>query len=488
MRLLSWIYSILIVFLFAHIHISYAKTIDLSDYLARTTPFEIVNERMQKFWRYDTISADLVVEKLKHAGTLDTLKCENLWIDGKIDLKESGIDTVQCTIEFSSSFVGDAYFNNITFAKGAYFEGSTFEKMACFKSTEFYKKASFWQVRFRNGADFTYTTFRKGVSFVLCRFYDNRELEDPFIYKYRQANWPSNLIFRLFNGGADFSFAEFYEMADFSYIHFFANAFFWSSIFFDKSRFIHTNFHSKVDLSECEFEKDVDFRAVRLSDTSQVILDNLKFRHLFIYWKSWAGKIDTNDSSRVDGLRKNHIMIESELRNQGLFGDMDNCYIERRKIENEHKPWWIQDIEWLLIWQTCGYGVKPLYTLRFGGIIILLFSLAYFKLGSIQERKWDQKKERPPERKIWQRLLDALYFSVNTFTTVGYGDWYPTAEKLSFRIPWLGIAFRKKPIIKYVRKELVVPLSFRALAMIEGLLGWLLLALFLVTLGRIWIR
>jgi hypothetical protein len=71
----------------------------------------------------------------------------------------------------------------------------------------------------------------------------------------------------------------------------------------------------------------------------------------------------------------------------------------------------------------------------------------------------------------WKRFRSALYFSVNTFTTVGYGDWYPTAERI------------KLPRIKWK-----LPITYRGLAMTEGLIGWLLLALFLITLGRVWIR
>jgi hypothetical protein len=52
---------------------------------------------------------------------------------------------------------------------------------------------------------------------------------------------------------------------------------------------------------------------------------------------------------------------------------------------------------------------------------------------------------------------------------VGYGDWYPTEE----------------PLVKLWKLELG---SVRTLAVIEGLIGWLVLALFLVTLGKVWIR
>ena len=51
----------------------------------------------------------------------------------------------------------------------------------------------------------------------------------------------------------------------------------------------------------------------------------------------------------------------------------------------------------------------------------------------------------------------AFYFSLVTFTTVGYGDWYPED-------------------------------MYRKFVMSEGVLGWLLLALFIVTLANVMIR
>ena len=57
----------------------------------------------------------------------------------------------------------------------------------------------------------------------------------------------------------------------------------------------------------------------------------------------------------------------------------------------------------------------------------------------------------------FRRFRNALYFSVGTFTTVGYGDWHPVK-------------------------------GYRYAAMVEGLIGWLIMALFLVTLGKVLIR
>ncbi len=70
------------------------------------------------------------------------------------------------------------------------------------------------------------------------------------------------------------------------------------------------------------------------------------------------------------------------------------------------------------------------------------------------------KHQRDEElsKQVWyRRLYNCFYFSVTTFTTVGYGDLQPRG-------------------------------GFKVAAMIEGFLGWMTMALFLVTLGNVWLR
>jgi len=101
-------------------------------------------------------------------------------------------------------------------------------------------------------------------------------------------------------------------------------------------------------------------------------------------------------------------------------------------------------------WQNRTYvtykqGRKFLLTLRFRG----LKKTNLWWCGVYQLESNIDKKDAS--------FCDAFYFSVTTFTTLSYGDWYPKNY-------------------------------YRVLAVIEGLLGWLTLALFLVTLANVMIR
>jgi len=111
------------------------------------------------------------------------------------------------------------------------------------------------------------------------------------------------------------------------------------------------------------------------------------------------------------------------------------------------------------MWFTCGYGVKPFRAFGFGGGIVLLFSLFYWKGNGISRLKdeKDSMKENNESEIQKTTFSDAFYFSMVTFATIGYGDWYP--------------------------KD-----NFRKWVMFEGFLGWLTLGLFLVTLTNVMIR
>jgi len=97
-----------------------------------------------------------------------------------------------------------------------------------------------------------------------------------------------------------------------------------------------------------------------------------------------------------------------------------------------------------LAWLSCGYGVRPHYALLCGMVVILLFSIIYW-LGRGVEGFHDIHGH--------QLMLASLFYSTIAFTANSKG------LPLRGQYKYLGIA--------------------------EGIVGWLLMALFLVTLGRL---
>ncbi len=73
----------------------------------------------------------------------------------------------------------------------------------------------------------------------------------------------------------------------------------------------------------------------------------------------------------------------------------------------------------------CGYGERPIRVVLFSWIAIILFGALYFLLGISDDGhllSWNHQQS------LWQNIsqfMTCLYFSVVTFTTLGYGDLTP---------------------------------------------------------------
>ena len=196
------------------------------------------------------------------------------------------------------------------------------------------------------------------------------------------------------------------------------------------------------------------------------------------------------------------------------FVDADDAYYQYRRLSQADKKWSFSKLGDIFMWLSCGYGVRPWYAAVWAIAIIFMCALVYWLRNGIRQSKESYEDDEQDTSfcgafyfimvavttagfmylfrdcgvklyytiilavamifiyiliYIWQYRLennidkkdahfcDAFYFSVVTFTTIGYGDWYPKNY-------------------------------YRILAVIEGLLGWLTLALFLVTLANVMIR
>ena len=276
-----------------------------------------------------------------------------------------------------------------------------FNKNAKFNNVVFIGEANFSDSTFNDYADFYNVTFNSNVKMNGCKFGD-----------------VANFMDVVFVNNADFNNVNFNGIA------YFIDASFNGDAYFRSAKFGY------VDFSRTDFNKNVDFH----------IID---FQKMVVTWSS------LEDGLTCDGLV--YTKLIKNFRDMERFDDADKAYYQYRTQSRKDENW----LSWglsLIMDITCGYGVKPFKALIVGGLTILVFTLIYWRKNGISRLK-ENGGDEDQNVSCW----DALYFSMFTFTTIGYGDWYPKDR-------------------------------FRKYVVIEGLLGWLILALFLVTSANVMIR
>ena len=263
----------------------------------------------------------------------------------------------------------------------------------------------------------------------------------------------------------DFDGTTFTKAANFSGSHFQEDAGFSDSQFQGEANFSRAHFAIDANFSRAKFN-DADFGRARfekyfhlanakvytlnLSDAifsqgSSLHLKDLNFNRIVVRWNSIKEHIPFNGSV--------YLTLTRNFRNQEQFEDQDDCYYQYRKEKQARSHRTFPKLFDRLAWISCGYGVRPSYTILLSVAIILLFAGIFWTGGALQPdgagTHLQEKASVSPG--------DAFYFSSMEF---------------------LG----KTP------QNFSINEGYEILTVIETLLGWLLMALFLVTLSRVMLR
>ena len=379
---------------------------------------------------------------------------------------------------FSDAIFGDnAFFMGVTFGNDTDFSYITFGNSTFFAGTIFGYNTNFDSAAFGINANFNGATFGDNVNFMEAAFGDNADFSRAAFGDNAHFGDSDNSGETTFEENASFHEVTFGDYTSFYRATFGGDADFSKVAFGDNAEFIGVNFNNTSNFNWANFADTVDFSDTRFKTIS---LNGTSFEEIRIEWDSLESSLIFDGSVYVKLIRN--------FRSLEQFEDADDAYYQYRKHREAEKSWIPfskEGSKWcdILMWFTCGYGVRPFRAFYLGGLIVLLFSFIY--LGS-PVISWHNEEDADNDRWSIKLLLslipkidwpnpgisrltvaensaqkmsfwDSFYFSMVTFSTIGYGDWYP--------------------------KD-----NFRKWVMLEGLLGWLTLGLFLVTLTNVTIR
>lgn len=351
------------------------------------------------------------------SGNLDInrllIKDEGFEISGIFleEFEESSLITIKVPISFRSCvFEGDVSFSSPWDDSGIL--KVILQDNISFNLSEFQGQCRFGGVEFKALAGFDGCIFRRVTSF-------------------RRTNFLGKSYFRT--------------------VEFCGYGLFNEAVFSDEARFTNTCFTRGGNFTKVQFKGKTDFSGVYAKSKSVPIYEEVHFsRHCYgdaeTFWRFikqaaqeaghyqqagesfynercahfWQRFRGINYSSLSTGKKVLRILSGLRLMPELIFG------------------------RWLF-----GYGERPIRVLFASAAVVLICALFYWSPYSMLTMRSEVAADH-------NFFLDGLYFSVTTFTTLGFGDMYPDQEHL----------------------------LTRCVAMSEALCGASLMALFVVTLSK----
>ncbi|CAH9051681.1 hypothetical protein PSECIP111951_01617 [Pseudoalteromonas holothuriae] len=219
------------------------------------------------------------------------------------------------------------------------------------------------------------------------------------------------------NNGYDLSYGNFYR-ANLRGAHLFNNTFRGASLM--KADLREANLHC------CHLE-DTNLLGLKLSSTR---IDNLYLGDKLL--QEQQGLLALKEKRINDA---NDLFLQSEeiyrslrkgAEQQGLFEMAGKYTYQELRMRHQQYPKYSQRrLVSSFINLLCGYGEKPENVIRFSLAMIVVCALLYFLFGVSYEDQLLQLNAANSISENISALLNSFYFSVVTFTTLGYGDITP---------------------------------------------------------------
>lgn len=354
---------------------------------------------------------------------------------------------IKNSIDFSNSeFTKDVHFDGCKFLGSVDFSGSEFKGYADFKGnhvaesvfkrhtdwegSQFSEDAKFSRCRFRENAYFSGRHFSENAYFSGCRF-------SKYAF-FSRSKFSKKASFEgcEFFGDAVFEERKFFGDADFKGCEFTGSAYFNKSQFSKVAGFHRVRFHKIGDFKgaifhfpqKCELSfnnttfEGVDFRKLDLSgvDLANACLKDIQY----------------NKKGSFIGINASSCWGNMQFRRFA----MDQAYIEELHINRRstlfNKKWEAPKKTfsvWLFLWRiTSNYGRNIGCWIFWSVLFAILFGLVYAPIPC-PEFLPDFAQDflcwlNPTFKDEISSKFSPFYFSIVTFTTLGFGDITPTNQ------------------------------------------------------------
>ncbi|QPM68211.1 potassium channel family protein [Atribacter laminatus] len=372
-------------------------------------------------------------------------------------------------------FIGDIDFNrdynikkfiNASFEKAVFngkmtFYDIQFNESTSFDDTVFYGESYFIGSHFNGYTAFFGIIFSKKTSFDGTKF--NEKVDFYFVYFYGETIFTEVR----FEKGAIFDNVEFNQYGNFFDTH-----------FSEGTNFSNIFFQGNINFTYAYLE-NVNMSGIFLSDNTQVCFNGTRLRNTWIIKGNIEKHIQAENEKKYGEARETYLLLKNNFHSIGRYEDESWAFKKEKDMERKdfwekfckgknyeqeeikqateeskttgkkNKREWKYFKNWLCSWfinLLYGYGERPGNVIIVSGGIILLFTFLYTYFGIV---------DNLINNGTSKNIFNCLYFSIVTFTTLGFGDLSPQP------IPTL-----------------------RLLTSIEAFIGAFMMALFIYTFAR----
>ena len=337
------------------------------------------------------------------------------------------------------TFNGPAFFSNSTFKAGANFAGATFNEHAFFSEATFKTGATFTGATFKKHAYFTFTTFNGHATFDKVNFKGDVSFDLQKLLTYLNLNETKvlpgkKLTINVNNGKENIFFQRAYlENAC-------LNLELCEDVFIDLTDTLLKNTKIKKDQIKSHILQEKEKKFSEAQEIFLLLKNN--FHSIGRYDdESWAF-IKEKD---MDRFRNSFGEIVNSHRKKSQFKkillNIKKSPIKRIIVKFRLFKKWLFSKKAIKRFNLSvsnyifQYGENPWYVIRFASIVILIFAVLLNISGIIKGDRTDLILQQIKEMQggnvlkysgpIIGNFLNCLYFSVVTFTTLGYGDFQP---------------------------------------------------------------
>lgn len=347
------------------------------------------------------------------------------------------------------SFVGFVFVGATDFQKHL---GINVLENAEFRSAHFHGDVDFFETEFHGNAGFAWTEFYGDTKIEKVEFQGEVRFASAKFksVSFRETRFGGEARFNgtLFRNTASFKRTRFEGGADFEEVTFSGDAEFNKTQFWPTSRISVALAKGKISFAGASLE-NVSLTPLKLHRSASIDFTGALLRNTQMKREDIQDNIADEREKRFSEAGETYLLLKNNFHSLGRYEDESWAFkkekdFERKSYFHARSLRWLGSMFWNLLY---GYGEKPFWILGWCGLLLLLSSFIYWLSKGVFQVLGTYLV---PVDDYWNNL----YFSVVTFTILGYGDFRPIGKirVLASIEAFLGIFFIALFIFAFARK------------------------------------